>query len=205
MKMEKQRLNEVLKEDAKKLLNIEPNPVSKNSLYGRLIIIWAALAAGLLILSLGMQIGLHTLGLYPLINGYWTVKTAFYSAIVSIALSFALRRPLLLSRLLNGKLECEPIIKQKCRNIGVAYLVVYCLCYAIISLFFNFSKYTEIGSLSPFQLDWILFDLRFTQFSSAIIALILIRLYINFELERVGAGFLFEGIRTFNERHKVKI
>ena len=195
--MKTQELKNLFEKDAQNLLHIEPNIVSRNSLYGRLFLIFIALSLLLFGLSLSLQAVLHGLGLYPETNGYWVTKTALYSAIAGVVISFVIRQPLLLFKLLKGKLESESFILQQFKKISIGYSVIYSMCYVATSMFFDFSKYTNLSSLSTFQLDWILFDLRFVHFSSLILSMVFMMFFINYEIERVGLHLVFEGIKTF--------
>jgi len=200
--MNPEEIKDLLKQDFSRLLDIKLNTVSRNSLYGTLIMVWLRLTFLLSTLSLSVQMSLHWLGFYPLINGYWVYKSISFSAISALVLTFLLRRAVLFFKLMQGKLESERFIKNKAQKIGSFYIVVYSLCYLASSVFFEFSKYSDIESLGAFKLEWLLFDLRFAHFSSLILSVVITVFFVNFEVERVGLGFVFEGVKTLISRYR---
>lgn len=195
-------IKDLLKQDFHRLLDIKPNVVSRNSLYGTLVVIWLQLSFLLSSVSLCAQMLLHIFGLYPLINGYWVCKSISFSAISALVLAFGLKRVVLFSKLMKGKLESERFIQKQAQKIGVFYIITYSLCYLAFSIFFDFSSYRDIGALGAFKLDWVLFDLRFTHFASLILSVVITVFFVNFEAERIGFGFVFKGIKTLISRYR---
>lgn len=184
--MNTQQLENAIKSDMDTLSTFKMGIISARDFYGSLLgFVLKSSIASLLINTL-VRLGLKGVGLY---DGSITVLLMILMWVCCLGVSFfmglAFSQPILMSKLLQGRLKTETFIKKIYRHLCVVYFCLYTVMYTLIILFVNLGFTLDQGLMDPLFLTLSAF---FTQMFAFIFASAITGFISGSEFQRLGLG-----------------
>lgn len=136
--MNNQALEDAIKSDFVTLSTFKIGVLTAREFYGPLVGFILKSSVALLLINTLVRLGLKGAGLYDCpITGLFMVVTWVGCFGVSCFMGLAFSQPLLISKLLKGRLKTEALIKKTYRHLSRVYFCLYTVMYALMTLFVN--------------------------------------------------------------------
>jgi hypothetical protein len=160
--------------------------ISARDFYGALLGFVLKSSVALLLINTLVRLGLKGVGLY---DGSITAFVMILMWVCCLGVNFfmglAFSQPILMSKLLQGRLKTETFIKKTYRHLCVVYFCLYTVTYTLITLFVNLGFTLEQGLMDPWFLT---FSIFLTQGVAFIFASGITGFISGSEFQRLGLG-----------------
>ena len=193
--MDYQALQAAFKRDLQAIPTLQLGILSARDLYGSLAVFVLKLSLLLLGINSAIQLSLYSIGYfyYPpslaLVFTCWAVALVGSILMMMFASSF-----ILFGKMVEGRLESAAFIKEKCRQFGIGFLVLYSIAY----FFLIMSFYSTESLFTTF--DHLIFILAFSQFGVLFGSMLIVNVFEGIEINRLGLGVAFEVIDAFSAK-----
>ena len=184
--MNNQTLENAIKSDMDTLSTFKMGMISARDFYGSLLGFVLKSSVALLLINTLVRLGLKWVGLY---DGSITAFVMILMWVCCLGVSFfmglAFSQPILMSKLLQGRLKTETFIKKTYRHLCVVYFCLYTVTYTLITLFVNLGFTLDQGLMDPWFLA---FSIFFSQMFAFIFASGITGFISGSEFQRLGLG-----------------
>lgn len=184
--MNNQTLENAIKSDMDTLSTFKMGMISARDFYGSLLGFVLKSSVALLLINTLVRLGLKSCGLY---EGSITVLMMILILIGCLGVSFfmgiAFSQPILMNKLLQGRLKTESFIKKTYRHLCVVYFCLYTVMYTLVTLFVIMGVPLDQGLMDPW---FIAFSIFFSQGFAFIFASAITGFISGSEFQRLGLG-----------------
>ena len=193
--MDYQALQATFKRDLQAIPKLKLGILIDRDLYGPLAVFVLKLSLLLLSINVAIQAGLYSINFFYYPPSLALVLTCWAVALVgSILMMMFASSFILFGKMVEGRLESAAFIKEKCRQFGIGFLVLYSIAY-----FFLIMSFYSTESLCT-TLDYLIFILAFSQFVVLVGSMLIVNVFAGIEINRLGLGVAFEVIDAFSAK-----
>lgn len=179
-------LEDAIKTDMESLPTFKMGMISGRDFYGALLGFVLKSTLALLLINTLVRLALKGVGLYEgSITVFMMILTVIGCLGVSFFMSLAFSQPILMSKLLQGRLKTEAFIKKSYRHLCVVYFCLYTVVYTLVLLFVIAGVPLHEGLMDPW---FIAFSIFFSQAFAFIAASGIMAFVAEIEFQRAGLG-----------------
>ena len=197
--MDPQALQQAVKSDLVTLSTLKVGILSAGDLYGSLGGFILKCSLLLMCINVCLQVGAHSIGLYV---PSFSVSAVFFMWGLTLAGSsfmvIFLSPMILFGKLVKGRLKTEGFIKQKCVHATLLYIVTYSLIYGAFTLMQEPVHFSGLDDPH----GWSGFNFIFAEIWSLLGSFLIVSVFANMEINRLGLGMVFDVVKLFVARIK---
>ena len=197
--MDHQTLQKAVKSDLATIATLEIGILSAADLYGSLGGFILKCSLLLVCINVCLQVVCHSIGLY--IPSFSVSAVLFMWALTlggSAFIVIFLSPMILFAKLVKGRLKTEGFIKQKWVQASCLYLVIYSLIYGAFTMIQKPVHFSVLDDPN----GWSGFNFMFAELWSLLGSFLILSVFANIEVNRLGLGVVFDVVKTFVARIK---